>query len=173
LLKFTPFRKIEVGLNIPEFLNYAPGEGKLNIGGIGLQLKTQLVKMQWGALAVVGRFEFPFKFTFYGVASLNLKSLNIDITLGESIMRGDENYNETQYAISISPDIFERTSVFMEIYGFNVKNSNSVYFDAGFLFEIRPNLIFDISGGLGISRQVIGQWQFQIGCTFTFISLLN
>lgn len=172
LIKISPISRLELGFTFSGLLNHFDhnGSGETEFGDPGLQLKGQVSRKEWGALAVVGRVERlsdkNMKYTFYTAASFPTKVFAFDITLGASFL--DTKYygfEETfQYAFAFAPNLNHPLGTYVEIFGESSSNSKPLFFDAGLAYPLLSSFVVDAAIFIGLNEDA-DDWQIQVGFT--------
>lgn len=180
LLKFSPAERVELAFAMSGILNHFsfPGFSDTEVGDPGVQVKGQLSKGSWGALAVVGRADFVSerdpRFTGYGVVSLQASSFQLDITAGGATfdVGGGDHSQSFIYAAALSPKLSGDVGAFVELFGEEASGSSTVAGDFGFSFAHSPRLIYDVALTIGLSK-FAPDWALQFGFTATLFPLLR
>jgi len=168
LLKFSFHQNFELGFTMSGLIDHT--EEDTNFGISGLQLKTQFLDRDWGALAGVARIESIEKtkpvVTVYGVTSLLLKIGQLDGTFGGVFSeQGDSGYSESfVYAVALSPSLNSPIGTYLEIFGVSSAFSNPFYFDCGISYPLSKRIIIDAAITFGLNGDA-DSWIFQIGFT--------
>ena len=176
LLKFTVLPRVELGFNMVGLFNHEDGQD-VELGDPGFQVKGQVARGDWGALAVVARLDLPKnvspRYVLYGVTSLPRRTFQLDATLGVTRFdRGDGRYDHALfYAAALSPKTSGRLGGYVELFGEASDGPDPVSVDGGLAYAVSPTFVLDTSLALGLS-DAAPDWLFQVGFTATLFSVL-
>ncbi|MDH4068981.1 MAG: hypothetical protein OEV30_01015 [Ignavibacteria bacterium] len=170
LLKLGVTADIEVAAAMTGILNYS-SSGGTDLGAPGVQAKWQAVSGEWGALAAVGRIDWPNGtgplYTAYPVLSLRSLPVAIDATAGAFFSNRSGSYlGSFLYAVALSPKLEGDIGFFVELFGIESSSSSSTGIDAGVSYGMTPQIVFDVAANAKISGDA-EKWGFQAGFTWT------
>ena len=178
LLKFSPFKKVELGFIMSGIVNHSEflGQNETDVGDPGVQIKGQVLNIESMAIAVVGRADFyknsVKKGTIYGAFSFPRKDFQVDITAGGFFgIDSDVIDPGFLWAVAIGSNFEVPTNVYIEFFGENVKDYAPIGFDAGISYKISPDFIIDAAYYTGVNSDAL-DWQFHVGFTKTLFNLL-
>ncbi|MEJ7676322.1 MAG: transporter [Segetibacter sp.] len=183
LLKYGLTKKLELRMLIEEEADYDYTPDKHKTAGglepIKVGLKYNLFDEK-GALpktSLIARGDIPmlsspdFKSDFvaplFRLAMENslTKKLSIIYNIGEE-WEEDDVHGEFFYSISPQFEVSEKFKVFAEVFGYISKDQAAKNtFDAGLLYQVTPNLQFDIFGGTAISKNAPDNF-IELGISF-------
>ncbi len=178
--KFAVHKQVELGFIMSGLINHTRlnGNSDTEVGDAGFQAKAQLTEQDWGAVAVVGRIDFPSgvdpKYTLYSVVSYQASGFQLDLTLGGVLFEpGDGDYNASfQYAAAMSPKLTGKLGGFVEIFGEASSEFNPVAVDFGVSLSQSPRFVPDASLTIGLNDDA-PDWQIQFGLTTVLFKVLN
>lgn len=170
LLKYGVSKKLELRMLIEEEADYSYTPEKHKTAGglkpvkIGVKYNLFDKKGVLPKTSVIARADIPkfassdFKADFvaplFRLAMENslTKKLSLVYNIGEE-WEEDDVHGEFFYSISPQLEITDKCKIFAEVFG-NVSKQQSAKntFDAGLLYQVTPNLQFDIFGGAALSE---------------------
>ena len=152
--------------------------GETEVGTPGLQLKTQFVHGEWGAVAAVARMEWPGgeqpQYTAYGVLSRHSETMALDATLGGvfSGAAGGDGASKLVYAFALAPILKGPVGGYAEIFGERASGMNPVSVDFGLSYALSPRFIVDAAVVFGLNAAA-ADWQVQVGMTSVLARVLE
>ncbi len=183
VLKYGLTKKLELRMLIEEEADYEYTPDKRRIAGgiepVKVGLKYNLVdekgiipKTSVIAMADIPKLASPdFKGDFvaplFRLAMENslTKELSLVYNIGEE-WQEDDVHGEFFYSLSPQYELTKKLKVFAEVFGYLSKEQaakNSV--DGGLLYQLKPNLQLDISGGVAISKNAPDSF-IELGISF-------
>lgn len=182
-LKYGLTKKLEVSILIEEEADfeYAPEKHK-TAGGlepikVGFKYNLFDEKGLLPKTSVIARADIPklasqdyksdFVAPFFRLAMENSisKKLSLVYNIGEE-WQEDDVHGEFFYSISPQLEITDKFKIFAEAFGYLSKEQTPKHtFDAGFLYQVTPNLQFDLFGGSAISENAPDNF-IELGISF-------
>lgn len=179
-LKFAVHQRIELGFIMSGLINHTSFDdnGDTEVGDVAFQSKVQFTDQEWGAIAVVGRIDFPSgvdpKYTLYSVISYQSAAFQWDMTVGGALFdSGGGDYKTSfQYATAVSPKLAGNFGGFVEVFGEAAPGFSPMAVDFGVSLGHFPRFVPDASLTLGLNGDA-PDWQIQFGFTAVLVKLLN
>ncbi len=182
-LKYGLTKKLELRMLIEEEVDYSYTPEKNKTAGglepvkVGFKYNLFDEKGVLPKTSVIARADIPtlaspdfkgdFVAPFFRLAMENslTKNLSIVYNIGEE-WEEDDVHGELFYSISPQFEISDKLKVFAEAFGYISKEQTAKNtFDAGLLYQVTPNLQFDIYGGAAISKNAPDNF-IELGISF-------
>lgn len=170
LLRFGLTKKLEIRVIIQEEgdYEYIPNKHKLASGiepvQVGFKYNLFEEKGAVPKTSIIARAAFPklaspdFKSDYvapaFRLAMQNSVSKKVQLVYNAAVAWEPDDVH-ANYLLTLSPQLAlsNKVKAFAEVYSqFSSKETPDYRCDAGFLYKVMPNLQFDISGGLGITK---------------------
>lgn len=182
-LKYGVTKKLELGMliedeadyeNTPQKHRVARGFLPLKLGvkynllkGKGIVPKTSVIAGADIPKFASGDFKGDFVAPLFRLAMENTISKKVFVVynIGEE-WQEDDVHGEFSYSLCPQLEVSEKCQLFAEISGHVCNNRTAEnLLDAGFLYQVKPNVQFDFSAGTGISRSAADYFA-EIGFSF-------